>query len=887
VTFHGAPPSVIGAPSNTAPAPIPANAPAPDGRPLLADGARDTTALSPSPSPGTAASPVPAAAVGVCAWSLKTQLIAGIVLVLVVTGALIGAGMGGYKSGQNSVSTDSTSTGTPVTCVSGGSSSAARPQYAMSLGSNAFIGTLPGACRGLAEPGRSQTCVRPLGTVEYQLNVTNAGTETWKATDISIVLSDQFDGSVYWLTNGVRRSSSLPVTSTSALQSSLPAPRLRLDADELPVQPGQWAIFRGLLPAPAFIGVFELEWMAHGPCGTITIDQQTEWRSIVEVTCSDGVFCNGMERWINGQCVSAPVGACDDLADCTLDHCDETKQMCTHYIPADVKDTCRSCDPGDDCTPFCPPAAECGFDGCGGFCGAGTCGYPTACKNFTCVLPETVGSCANPVPLLPNGVNKIGQHHLLIDTSLGLDEVTPTCNTESTATEMIYTFTVSAAEAPLGIDIRLGNYEHDLDTIVELRKNRCANEDPSDNSFAFTTTGNRNVWCSDDATPPGGVGSHIQALLTPGTYYIVCDGYSTLTVGPANLTVRFVQGYVPECMSKFCGDDGHGGDCGPCDVGEVCNIHHRCTPSPCDVERCLNGTAICGDDGCGFGGTCGPLNGECPGDLYCVQATGQCQAFRKCNHLLPTCEPACGANQYCGTDCTCRTIHDTLPDLFVDAVALKNSLVFDSDPVTSKFDNTSCAWSEQCINGLGQRTLMRFDVTVVNQGNGALIMLPPKERPDEFVFSPCHAHYHYQGFAEYRITDLQGQRVLLKGHKQAYCLEDSGQFLPDNPSALEQADGAVTYETVVFKDPVHGYVNVTGGTLVNPDIPCRGSTDCDYPGLSRGYFDVYGYDLDCQWIDVTNFTAGQYLLRVELNTVRSLLESTTENNVVTVPITIE
>ena len=47
-----------------------------------------------------------------------------------------------------------------------------------------------------------------------------------------------------------------------------------------------------------------------------------------------------------------------------------------------------------------------------------------------------------------------------------------------------------------------------------------------------------------------------------------------------------------------------------------------------------------------------------------------------------------------------------------------------------------------------------------------------------------------------------------------------------------------------------------------------------------------GADLDCQWIDVTDIEPGRYLLRVEVNSGRSLLESTFENNVLTVQVDI-
>src|SRR5262249_38062172 len=57
-----------------------------------------------------------------------------------------------------------------------------------------------------------------------------------------------------------------------------------------------------------------------------------------EVTCSDGVFCNGDERWVNGKCVAGPM-PCDDGQACTTDTCDETNRLCSHTLGS----TCAAC----------------------------------------------------------------------------------------------------------------------------------------------------------------------------------------------------------------------------------------------------------------------------------------------------------------------------------------------------------------------------------------------------------------------------------------------------------------------------------------------------------------------------------------------------------------
>jgi len=678
-----------------------------------------------------------------------------------------------------------------------------------------FVSTLPGACRNSGELGRVTTCVRPGGTVDVQVRVKNTGMNAFdQTTTLSLVTNS--DAFPYWQQSTLRLIQPI-------------APR------------GSTVMFAGVLHAPTAIGKYFLQWVGSSPCGSFG-----NVTTSVEVTCSDGNFCNGMERYVNHKCVSAARPQCDDQSDCTIDTCDEELMLCTHKIDEAKKatdkkcTTCKTiCAEGEVCEGHCFEGQECGFDGFGGKCGAG-CSFDKACQEGKCVVPQSPGSCAAPFTLVKPGEPLLGRHVIELDNSVGVNEVVPTCNTESTATELIYQFEIPEGLGyKVGIDARFSNVSSELDTILELRQGRCADYDPN-GAEQFKSDGlAKNVWCSDDATPPGGVGSHVTALLGPGTYYLVCDGYSTLTVGPAVLDVRFTRDYVPKCLSRFCGDDGHGGDCGPCEADETCSPTKKCIKAECSAEtKCLNGTAICGDDGCGLGGTCGPLNGACPPGLFCLQREGRCTSFDVCDHLKPTCKSPCTVNQYCGVDCECHDLDYPMPDLTIDYQNAVDSVIY----AHVNFDNASCAWKEACIDATGIRRVMRFDTTVINQGDAPLIMPTPAERPDEFFFASCHNHYHYQGFAEYRL--LKGDEIIRRGHKQAYCLEDSIQY----------------------------------PTQEGPEVPCRGSTECEHPGLSRGWMDVYGHDLDCQWIDITDLPPGPYTLRMDINTARQLQESTHENN---------
>jgi len=144
---------------------------------------------------------------------------------------------------------------------------------------------------------------------------------------------------------------------------------------------------------------------------------------------------------------------------------------------------------------------------------------------------------------------------------------------------------------------------------------------------------------------------------------------------------------------------------------------------------------------------------------------------------------------------------------------------------------------------------LRFNVLVVNQGMAALEPPNPATRPDLFQWSPCHGHYHFSTFANYQLLSLK-EDLVLQGRKQAYCMLDSGQVLNA------------------------------------PHVPCSSSHDCTNQGILPGWCDVYTNDLDCQWLDITDVPAGNYLLRVFSNTGRIFQEGSFENDIVTANVTI-
>lgn len=184
-----------------------------------------------------------------------------------------------------------------------------------------------------------------------------------------------------------------------------------------------------------------------------------------------------------------------------------------------------------------------------------------------------------------------------------------------------------------------------------------------------------------------------------------------------------------------------------------------------------------------------------------------------------------------------------LPDLTIDAGALSSSMKIEE----RAFSGGSCALAERCVGAPGVRKLLRFSTRTPNIGSGDLYLGDPRSGGNgSFQYSQCHAHYHFNGYANYRLLGGGGQ-IVATGHKQAFCLLDL--------------------------DP-------NGSNAGPPKYHCLNQ------GISAGWADIYDRSLDCQWVDVTGVAPGSYTLEVSINPGHSFEESNYGNNVARVPVTI-
>ena len=208
-------------------------------------------------------------------------------------------------------------------------------------------------------------------------------------------------------------------------------------------------------------------------------------------------------------------------------------------------------------------------------------------------------------------------------------------------------------------------------------------------------------------------------------------------------------------------------------------------------------------------------------------------------------------------------------DLVIDKERLAESLSTD----TIRSDDP-CLVDEGCLSGPSVNALMdddleagppvrkliRFTTAIWNVGDEDLeVGAVPTSRDEPHApwweYAECHGHWHLVGLAKHDVL-LPNGKECVKG------FEDVGILHSGSP-----APGTETSKT---------------GFCMRDNV-CVGKSkpqfDCEHQGISAGCADVYGAELPCQWVDVTDLAPGKYILRVTANYDRRLVESNYTNNV--------
>ncbi|KAM6964858.1 protein-lysine 6-oxidase [Aplochiton taeniatus] len=183
-----------------------------------------------------------------------------------------------------------------------------------------------------------------------------------------------------------------------------------------------------------------------------------------------------------------------------------------------------------------------------------------------------------------------------------------------------------------------------------------------------------------------------------------------------------------------------------------------------------------------------------------------------------------------------------LPDLVPDAYYIQASSYVQRVPMYS----LRCAAEENCLASSAKyvqdydtRVLLRFPQRVKNQGTADFLPSRPRYA---WEWHSCHQHFHSMDqFSLYELLDASSEQRVAEGHKASFCLED---------------------------------------TSCEPGYHRRYACTSHTQGLSPGCHDTYNADIDCQWIDITDVSPGNYILKLTVNPSRLVQESDYTNNVV-------
>jgi subtilisin family serine protease len=115
-----------------------------------------------------------------------------------------------------------------------------------------------------------------------------------------------------------------------------------------------------------------------------------------DAQCADGVYCNGVETCVAGECQPGAAVNCNDGVGCTIDSCNEATETC-EQAPSDALcddgafcNGAETCDPVLDCQPGSDPCPGQSCDEGGNFC------FDIGCDDDgTCEAGEDCNTCPN------------------------------------------------------------------------------------------------------------------------------------------------------------------------------------------------------------------------------------------------------------------------------------------------------------------------------------------------------------------------------------------------------------------------------------------------------------------------------------------------------------
>lgn len=202
------------------------------------------------------------------------------------------------------------------------------------------------------------------------------------------------------------------------------------------------------------------------------------------------------------------------------------------------------------------------------------------------------------------------------------------------------------------------------------------------------------------------------------------------------------------------------------------------------------------------------------------------------------------------------------PDLSVDGIRL---LQF-ARVSTTLVDEDDCNVAEGNTEP-GVRSLLRFTTKTPNLGEGDLALGDPSGKP-YFEWATCHEHWHFQSYADYRLWNASTYVEWVQ-HRQNHPDKTADEVMALHPGLLA---GLMAGHKQGFC-----LIDVELAFIIAP-IAATHHRSCDNQGISPGWADVYGSNLDGQFVDVTGVEPGAYVLEAEVNPDWIIEEEELSNN---------
>ncbi len=215
------------------------------------------------------------------------------------------------------------------------------------------------------------------------------------------------------------------------------------------------------------------------------------------------------------------------------------------------------------------------------------------------------------------------------------------------------------------------------------------------------------------------------------------------------------------------------------------------------------------------------------------------------------------------------------PDLRVDLANFAANVAINQ----SEYAANACAVREGLIPA-GTHKILEFSFLSWNLGSVPIAFGSPFDRPDIFEYAPCHEHFHFKSYADFRLWTEDGY-----AEWKRIRAADPGA----RPDALLAANPTLRDSFVAGRK--QGFCLID---TVPPEVgedepePVPRYTDCDRDqGLSATWGDEYPTSVSGQWIVIDDVPPGWYILEGEVNGERLIEESDYSNNAVSVRVRID